>query len=119
MVADPDRLLTEPRLSEALSAKGFELLLYEDPVAFRFVYETKYRPYFDSGAATDLIILSHGDRASLFKLPCDLLARSQKTFIFPCRLISQVELSGVIRSRAAIFGRSLRSPNYFHIREPR
>lgn len=78
MVADPDRLLTEPRLSEALSAKGFELLLYEDPVQLRFVYETRYRPYFDTGHATDLIILSHGDRASLFKLPCDLLARSQK-----------------------------------------
>ena len=44
MVADPDRLLTEPRLSEALSAKGFELLLYEDPVQLRFVYETRYRP---------------------------------------------------------------------------
>ena len=56
MVADPDRLLTEPRLSEALSAKGFELLLYEDPVQLRFVYETRYRPFFVTGNATDLII---------------------------------------------------------------
>lgn len=82
MVADPDRLLTEPRLNEALSAKGFDLLLYDDPIAFRFVYETKYRPRFDSGHSVDLIVVFHGDRTSLFKLPCDLLARSRKLW-FP------------------------------------
>lgn len=78
MVADPDRLLTEPRLNEALSAKGFEMLLYEDPIEFRFVYETKYRPRFDAGQPLDLVVVCHLDRSSLFQLPCDLLARSQK-----------------------------------------
>src|SRR5260370_26778869 len=77
-VADPDRLLTEPRLNEALSTKGFELLPYEDSVEFRFVYETKYRTRFDAGQPVDLIVVCHGNRSSLFKLPCDLLARSQK-----------------------------------------
>jgi hypothetical protein len=78
MVADPDRLLTEPELNEALSAKGFAILVYEDAIAFRFVYETKYRPLLDAGQSVDLIIVWHGDRASLFKLPCDILARSRK-----------------------------------------
>jgi hypothetical protein len=78
MVADPDRLLTEPHFSAALLAKGFEMLIYEDPIAFRFVYETKYRPRFDAGQSVDLIVVWHGDRTSLFKLPCDLLARSHK-----------------------------------------
>ena len=87
-VADPDRLLTDPRLNEALSAMGFELVLYEDPVAFRFLYETKYRSRLDTGQAAELIILRHGDRASLLELPCDLLARSRKlsfslTDLFP------------------------------------
>jgi hypothetical protein len=87
-VADPDRLLTDPRLNEALSAMGFELLLYEDPVAFRFVYETKYRSRIDAGQPVDLIVLRHANRASLFELPCDLLARSRKlsfslTDLFP------------------------------------
>ncbi len=77
-VADPDRLLTDPRLNEALSARGFELVLYENPVAFRFLYETKYRSRLDTGQAAELIILRHGDRASLLELPCDLLARSRK-----------------------------------------
>ena len=77
-VADPDRLLTDPRLNEALSARGFELVLYEDPVAFRFLYETKYRSRLDTGQAAELIILRHGDRTSLLELPCDLLARSRK-----------------------------------------
>jgi len=77
-VADPDRLLTDPRLNEALSARGFELVLYENPVAFRFLYETKYRSRLDTGQAAELIILRHGDRTSLLELPCDLLARSRK-----------------------------------------
>lgn len=77
-VADPDRLLTDPRLNEALSALGFDLILYEDPIAFRFVYETKYRSRLDMGHGVDLIILLHRDKASLFELPCDLLARSRR-----------------------------------------
>ena len=35
VVADPDGLLTEPRLSQALTEQGFKLLLFEDcPIQF-------------------------------------------------------------------------------------
>src|SRR5712692_4667682 len=78
VVADPDRLLTEPRLGEALTAKGFDVLLFEDPVAFRFAYESKYRSRVDAGQLVDLIVLQHGDSSSLQLLPFDLLARSRR-----------------------------------------
>src|SRR5260370_25217697 len=38
-VADPDRLLTDPRLNEAFSASAFALVFYQHPVAFRVIYE--------------------------------------------------------------------------------
>jgi len=78
LVADPNRLLTEPGLSEALNARGFELLLFEDPVAFRFAYESKYRYRLDAGQLVDLVVLQHGDSSSLRWLPFDLLARSRR-----------------------------------------
>ena len=81
-VADPDRLLTEPRLNEALSAKGFELLLYEDPIAFRFVYETKYRSRLDAGQPIDLIIVCHGDEQSSPNYLATFL-RGVESFPFP------------------------------------
>ncbi|HOL72958.1 MAG TPA: hypothetical protein PKW45_16030, partial [Bryobacteraceae bacterium] len=43
VVADPDGLLTEPRLSQALAERGFESLVFEEPISFRFVYESRYR----------------------------------------------------------------------------
>ncbi len=42
-VSDPDGLLTEAEIIERVGARGFDVLPFEDPVAFRYAYETKYR----------------------------------------------------------------------------
>ena len=78
VVADPDRLLTNPQLYEVLSDKGFELLFYEDPIALRFAYETRHRNRPTAEQKSDLIVVLHGRKTSLLTLPCDLLARSYK-----------------------------------------
>src|SRR5260221_6740989 len=78
VVADPDRLLTNPQLYEALSDKGFELLFYEDQIALRFVYETRYRNRLAAEQKSDLIVVLHGAKTCLLTLPCHLLARSSK-----------------------------------------
>jgi hypothetical protein len=78
VVADPDRLMTEPQLNEELTRKGFSILFYDDPVAFRFAYESKYRSHFDAERSIDVIVAYHADKGSLNRLPCDLLARSNK-----------------------------------------
>src|SRR5438128_1810727 len=76
IVVDPDRLLTEPTVHEVLTGAGFNLLAFEDPIAFRFAYESKYRSHVDNGQPSDLIILYHGDAAQ--SLPFDVLARSER-----------------------------------------
>lgn len=75
--ADPDGLLMEPRLSQSLDDKGFELLVYEDSVSFRFAYESRFRPRIDSGKPINLIVLTTGDEDSLNKLPFDVLAKAR------------------------------------------
>lgn len=79
LVADPDGLLTEPSLSQALTERGFELLLFDkDPVAFRFAYESKYRSRVDVGLNPDLIVVYHADVSLLKSLPFDIISRSRQ-----------------------------------------
>src|ERR1035438_970285 len=68
-VADPDGLLTEPSLSQALSERGFESVLFEDSISFRFAYESRFRSRLDAGESVDLVVLVGDDASSLMKLP--------------------------------------------------
>ena len=40
LAVDPDGLLLEAGLHEAIRERGFELIDFEDPIAFRFIYES-------------------------------------------------------------------------------
>lgn len=73
LVADPDALLTEERLALALRERGFDLIEFNDPVAFRYAYETRYRSLWDRGASTDLVVVLRSPDAALDTLPYDLL----------------------------------------------
>jgi hypothetical protein len=76
-VSDPDRLLTEPLLSQTLAERGFESLLFEDSISFRFAYESRFRSRLDAGEDIDLIVRLGDGASSLVKLPFDVLANAQ------------------------------------------
>ena len=57
LVSDPDALLLEETLLEAIRERGFELIPFEDPVAFRYAYESKFRSHWDRGDRTDLVVV--------------------------------------------------------------
>jgi hypothetical protein len=57
LVADPDRLLAEERLSLELRSRGFDIIEFGDPVAFRYAYESRYRSRWDRGEETDLVVI--------------------------------------------------------------
>lgn len=78
VIADPDALLTEPRLSQALAERGFESLPFEDSISFRFAYESRFRSRLDGGETLDLLVLLGEDPSSLTKLPFDVLASARK-----------------------------------------
>jgi hypothetical protein len=73
LVADPDGLLTEEGMLSAIRERGFDLIPFDDPIAFRFAYESQYRSSWDKGQNTDLVVVLRSAEQQLNKLPFDLL----------------------------------------------
>jgi len=73
LVADPDGLLTEAQMLQRIQERGFEILTFEDAIAFRYIYESQYRPQQEQGAALDLVIVLNKDTQELRLLPYDLV----------------------------------------------
>ena len=73
LVSDPDGLLLEEGILQQLRERGFELIPFEDHVAFRFAYESRYRASWDRGEAIDLVVVLRSPAQDLRSLPYDLL----------------------------------------------
>src|SRR5262249_10192935 len=73
LVADPDGLLTEEGMLSAIRDRGFDLIPFDDPIAFRFAYESQYRSRWDKGKNTDLVVVLRCAEQQLNKLPYDRL----------------------------------------------
>ena len=73
LVADPDGLLLEEGILKGIEERGFELIPFEDHVAFRFAYESRYRSRWDRGELTDLVVVLRAAASDLRSLPYDLL----------------------------------------------
>lgn len=78
LVADPDCLLTEEKLALELRGRGFDLIEFNDPVEFRYAYESKYRSIWDRGEHTDLVVILRLQDSELKSLPYDLLQAGRK-----------------------------------------
>lgn len=88
LVADPDGLLTEEGVLAGIRERGFELIPFEDHIAFRYAYESRFRSRWDQGEQTDLVVVLRSGAGDLGCLPYDLLqAGRQLSFnlgeIFP------------------------------------
>ncbi len=78
LVADPDGLLLEEGVLEGIRERGFELIPFEDHVAFRYAYESKFRSRWDRGEKTDLVVVLRSPSSDLDTLPFDLLQAGRK-----------------------------------------
>jgi hypothetical protein len=78
LVADPDSLLTEEKLALELRRRGFDLIEFNDPVEFRYAYESKYRSSWDRGEHSNLVVILRLQDAELESLPYDLLKAGRK-----------------------------------------
>lgn len=78
LVADPDRLLLEEGIAAEIRRRGFYLLVYEDPVAFRYAYESQHRIRWDNGEKTELVVVAPFPRSQWDRFPHDVLARGRK-----------------------------------------
>jgi hypothetical protein len=73
LVADPDGLLVEEGILQELQARGYALLPFNDPVAFRFTYEMQYRTRWDRNESTEQGLILRTEAEDLRSLPYDLL----------------------------------------------
>ena len=78
LVADPDGLLLEEGILAGIRERGFELIPFEDPIAFRYAYETKFRSRWDRGEQTELVVVLHSEARDLNCLPYDLLQAGRR-----------------------------------------
>ena len=88
LVADPDGLLAEEGILHALQERGFDLIPFDDSIAFRYAYESKYRQQWDQGINTDLVVVLRSSEQDLRNLPFDLYTAGRKiafdlTDVFP------------------------------------
>jgi hypothetical protein len=78
IVADPDQLLTEQGVLEGIRSQGFDLIPFDDHVAFRYAYESCYRQLWDRGDETTLVVVLRASRSDVESLPFDLLLEAQR-----------------------------------------
>jgi len=78
LVADPDGLLLEEGILEGVRERGFELMPFEDHIAFRYAYESKFRSHWDRGEHTDQCVVLRSQASDLGGLPDDLLQAGRK-----------------------------------------
>ena len=71
IVADPDGLLLEEGILEGIRQRGFDLIPFDDHIAFRYAYESKFRSRWDRGEQTDLVVVLRSSDSDLSALPFD------------------------------------------------
>ncbi|OPX79396.1 MAG: PglZ domain protein [Methanosaeta sp. PtaB.Bin039] len=78
IVVDPDALLFEEGILEAVRERGFELIPFEDHIAFRYAYESKFRTRWDRGEHIDQCAVLHSQTNDLSGVPFDLLQAGRR-----------------------------------------
>ena len=77
IVDDPDGLLAEAGIVEALRSRGFEVVSLNDRIAFRFFYESRYRSRRGRGDSADVVAAFTGARHE-HVVPYDLWRASRR-----------------------------------------
>jgi hypothetical protein len=97
IASDPDNLLLDENILRVLRDRGFEVLPFEDSIAFRVEYEERYRDAWDRGAegASKALVLQF-QGAELNFLPWDYLRHARRVDLSLADLMPKLNAS-VIR----------------------
>ena len=77
LVSDPDCLLLEEKIQEGIRGRDFELITFDDPIQFRYAYESKYRSLWDKNQEIKTSVILRTANHDLVKLPYDLIKASR------------------------------------------
>lgn len=118
IACDPDDLLLDERVLHDLRERGFEVLPFEDPVAFRAEYEERYRAAWDrgeEGSSKALVLQLCG--TDLNTLPWDYIRMGRKVSLSLADLIPRLSY-GVIRQVDAEYHEDLFLAHNKHSTQP-
>ena len=77
IVADPDELLRDDKIFREITERGFTLIYFEEPISFRFLYESELREAWDRGENREVVVVVRPDIREVEKLPADLLQNAR------------------------------------------
>lgn len=77
-MSDADGLLRDPGVVQAIQAKGFAIVQFEESVSFRFDYESRFRSKWDAGDKSELVVVFKPGEYEFDTLPADVLANAQR-----------------------------------------
>lgn len=96
VACDPDEVLLDEKLLSELRSKGFEMMLYDDPFAFRAEFEERYRGAWDRGEpgpSPSLVIHLRGADPNV--LPWDIVHHGRVVRLSLAELFSRLAYSTV------------------------
>ena len=96
VACDPDDVLLDEKLLSELRSRGFEVMLYEDPFAFRAEFEERYRGAWDRGEpgpAPSLVLHWRGADPSV--LPWDIVHHGRVVRLSLAELFPRLAYSAV------------------------
>jgi hypothetical protein len=96
IVADPDDVLLDEQVLAGLRERGFDVIPFEDSVAFRLEYEERYRSAWDSGSvAPAAALILHLPRADEGDLPWDYERQARKVSLSLAELFPKLSYAVV------------------------
>src|ERR1017187_6621793 len=75
---DPDELLLEEGVQRGIRERGYEIAVYDEPITFRYAYESDYRARWDAGESVALVVVWSGKEPGPKCLPYDMEAIGRK-----------------------------------------
>lgn len=78
IVSDPDQLLAEQTILEEIERRGFDLIPFDDAIAFRYAYESQYIRHWDHDRPTAMVVLLRTELDDPDTLPYDLLSSARR-----------------------------------------
>lgn len=118
IACDPDDVLLDERVLHGLRERGFEVLPFEDSVAFRTEYEERYRAAWDcggQGTAKALVLQLRG--TDLNALPWDYVRMGRKVSLSLADLFPRLSY-GVIRQIESEYHEALFLAHNKHATQP-
>lgn len=96
VACDPDDVLLDEKLLSELRSRGFEVMLYEDPFAFRAEYEERYRAAWDRGEPGPVpSLVLHLRSADSNELPWDIVHHGRMVRLSLAELFPRLAYSAV------------------------